>query len=80
MIEPSTMHIRLTDDLDEDILEYVTREGEATMREITYLTGRPRSTVMMRVLKLQAAGLLRSTRYGNRLIVLPSTTRADIDG
>jgi len=52
------------DDLDEAILARIAREG-APVQRIAMDIGRAYSTVLLRCLKLQASGLLRSSWYGN---------------
>ncbi len=56
---------RLTDDLDDEVLGFVLQVGEASVHRIATEIGRPYSTVMVRCLKLEAAGLLRSIWYSN---------------
>lgn len=55
----------LTDDLDDAVLDYVLRAGEASVRRIATEIERPYSTVMVRCLKLEAAGFLHSMWYNN---------------
>ena len=56
---------RLTDDLDDTVLDYVSNEGEASVGRIAMEIEKPYSTVMVRCLKLEAAGFLHSMWYGN---------------
>lgn len=86
MIETSAMapQMRLTDDLDNEIITYLSNNGEASMREIANAIDRSRSTLMLRCLKLEAYGLIHSARYGNKCLffVAPSVPNArhGIDG
>jgi hypothetical protein len=56
---------RLTDDLDDEVLGFVLQVAEASAGRIAIEIERPYSTVMVRCLKLEAAGLLHSIWYSN---------------
>jgi hypothetical protein len=56
---------RLTDDLDDEVLDCVLHVGEASAHRIATEIKRPYSTVMVRCLKLEAVGLLHSIWYSN---------------
>jgi hypothetical protein len=55
----------LTDDLDNAVLDYVLRAGDASVRRITTEIERPYSTVIVRCLKLEATGFLHNMWPGN---------------
>ena len=56
---------RFTDNLDDSVLNYVSSAGEASVGRIAAEIERPYSTVLVRCLKLEAAGFLHSMWYGN---------------
>jgi hypothetical protein len=56
---------RFTDDLDNAVLDYVSHVGEASVGRIATEIDRSYSTIMVRCLKLEAAGFLHSMWYGN---------------